>query len=109
MNKIDDTTKKEEEIDETTEKEESCENVCAEEDTLVEELDRDIIKDIKSIFEDHDCAYPLDDVIEELKDLGYRNPGGVITLALQDDAIYVDSVEDSGMVYLAVVEKDEEE
>ena len=108
MNKIEDTTKKEDEItekaDEITEKDESTEDVCTDEDT-----DRDIIDDIKSIFEDPDCAYPLNDVIDGLKVLGYKNPGGAITLALQDEAIYVDSVEDSGMVYLAAVEKDEEE
>jgi hypothetical protein len=107
MNKMEDKTKEEE--DEIVEKEEPSEDICEEEDALVEELDRDIINDIKSIFKDSDCAYPLDDVIDELEELGYKNPGGVITLALQDEAIYVDSVEDSGMVYLAIVEKDEEE
>lgn len=74
-----------------------------------EEIDRDVIKDLISIFDDVSFAYPLNDVISELRELGYDNPGTVITLALQDDVIYVDSVEDSGMVYLAVVEQDEEE
>lgn len=99
--------------DESTEKN-TCgcagEQVCTEEGTLVEEEeDRDVINDIIKIFEDTSCAYPLDDVIAELKELGYENPGGVITLALQDDVIYVDSVEDSGMVYLAVSNQSEEE
>jgi hypothetical protein len=74
-----------------------------------EEIDRDVIKDLISIFDDVNFAYSLNDVIAELRELGYDNPGTIITLALQDDVIYVDSVEDSGTVYLAVVEQDEEE
>jgi hypothetical protein len=109
MNTKEDAIKKEDEIEEK----DSCgitdESVCTEEETLVEEVDRDVINDILSIFEDPDSAYPLEDVIEELKGLGYKNPGGAITLALQDDVIYVDSVEDSGMVYLAVTQQDGEE
>jgi hypothetical protein len=82
-----------------TEEEDKCENG----------IDRDVIKDLISIFDDVNFAYPLNDVIAELRKLGYDNPGTVITLALQDDVIYVDSVEDSGMVYIAVIEQDEEE
>lgn len=108
MNQIEDVTKKEDEITEKEINECTDENVCSDEDNLVEEVDRDIISDILSIFDDPDSAYPLIDVIDELKALGYKNPGGAITLALQDEAIYVDSVEDSGMVYLAVTDKDEE-
>jgi hypothetical protein len=129
MNTKEDVTKKEDEItekgtcgctsesvtkkeDEITEKgtcgctsEDVCasEDVCTEED-VVEEVDRDVINDILSIFEDPESAYPLDDVLEELEGLGYKNPGGALTLALQDDVIYVDSIEDSGMVYLAVTD-----
>lgn len=106
MNTKEDVTKKEDEIEEK----DTCgcgdESVCTEDETLVEEVDRDVISDILSIFEDPDSAYPLDDVIEELKGLGYKNPGGALTLALQDDVIYVDSVEDSGMVYLAVADQE---
>jgi len=80
---------------------------CAEEGTLVE--GSDVINDIMTIFEDPDCAYPLDDVIDELRALGHENPGKILTLALQDDVIYVDSVEDDGMVYLALIEQDEGE
>lgn len=102
------TTKK---SDENTE-ENTCgcsgENVCTDGDISIEE-DRDVINDIRSIFSDHDCAYSLDDVIAELEELGYENPGVVITLALQDDVIYVDSVENNGAVYLALTEQDEEE
>jgi hypothetical protein len=101
------TTKKDENTEENT-----CGctgvNVCTEGDVSVEE-DRDVINDVRSIFDDPDCAYPLNDVIAELKELEYDNPGGVITLSLQDEVIYVDSVEDDGTVYLALTEQDEEE
>jgi len=109
MNTEENVTKKKDE----SAKEDQCvcteENTCGctEENTLVEESD--VINDIMTIFEDPDCAYPLDDVIDELRGLGHENPGKILTLALQDDVIYVDSVEDDGMVYLALIEQDEGE
>ncbi len=65
--------------------------------------------DIMKIFENTDCAYPLEDIISELKNLGHSSPGTLIVCAIQDNLIYVDSIEDDGTVYLAVVDQDEEE
>lgn len=101
-----------EEVDKTEDGETTTEITTEEGEATTEEgeeVDRDVIKDLLSIFDDVNFAYPLNDVIAELRELGYDNPGTIITLALHDDVIYVDSVEDSGMVYLAVAEQDEEE
>lgn len=90
------------------------ENTTAEDNAKIEENsnpeeNHDIVDDIKKIFENYEYAYPLEDIIEEIKNLGYKNPGMIITNAIQDDLLYVDSIEDDGIVYLALIEQDEEE
>jgi hypothetical protein len=88
--------------------ERSCIQTCTEENMNTEKT-RDVISDITKIFDDTNCAYSLKDVIDELKRLGYENPGTAILYAMQDDLLCVDSIEDDGLVYLAILEQDEEE
>ncbi len=65
--------------------------------------------DIAKVFENPEYAYPLEDVLEEFKKLGYTDVGKTVLYAIQDDLLYVDNIEDDGTVYIAVVEDDEEE
>ncbi len=65
--------------------------------------------DITKVFENPEYAYPLEDVLEEFKKLGYTDVGKTVLYAMQDDLLYVDNIEDDGTVYIAVVEDDEEE
>ncbi len=73
------------------------------------EINVDIMNDIRSILEEPNYAYPLEDVIEELKKLGYDNPGKIVLCAIQDEFLYIDDIEDDGVVYLAIVDQDKEE
>ena len=68
----------------------------------------DATEDIIKIFEDPDYAYPLEDIIAELKKLEYTNPGLSVLCAIQDEILYLDSIEDNGAVYVALVDRDEE-
>ena len=68
--------------------------------------ENDMKYDVMKIFEDADYAYPLEDVIEELRKFGYVNPGSVILSSLQREILYIDSIEDDGTVFLAVTEED---
>lgn len=79
-----------------------------EEDTNVEK-NVDVTDDIKKIFEDPEYAYPLEDIITELKELGYANPGSVVLCAIQDEILYLDSIEDSGTVFIALVDNEEKD
>lgn len=63
------------------------------------------IDEIKTIFDNSEYAYPLEDVMGEFRNLGHNNPGMIITCAIQDELLYVDSIEDNGTVYLALVEE----
>ena len=67
--------------------------------------ENDVKDDIMKIFEDADYAYPLEDIIEELRKFGYVSPGSVVLGALQRDVLYIDSIEDDGIIYLAVTEE----
>jgi len=78
------------------------ENKCSDENT-------DLKKDLLKIFENREYAYPLIDVMEELNKLGYTNIGSIVTCSIQDEFLYVDSIEDGGTVYIALVDQDEEE
>ena len=85
----------------------STEENTKKENTNVEE-NVDATNDIMGLFEDPEYAYPLEDIISELKELGYSNPGSVVLCAMQDDILYVDSIEDNGTVYVALVDHDED-
>lgn len=86
---------------------ENCIHLCLKEDvteggnTSIEE-NSGVMDKLTSIFDDPECAYSLIDVMEELEEIGYENPGGIITLALQDNVLYVDSIDKDGTVYLAL-------
>jgi hypothetical protein len=80
-----------------------------EQENIDPQENHDITSDIMKIFEDTEYAYPLEDVMGELKKLGYSNIGTIVTCAIQDELIYVDSIEDDGTVYIALVDQDEEE
>ncbi len=67
----------------------------------------EIINDLMKIFDNSEYAYPLIDVMEELKNLGHSNPGAIITDALHDELLYTDSVEDDGTVYIALVDEED--
>ena len=84
-------------------------SIDKEEDNDIIEMNSDIEDDIMGIFEKPDCAYPLEDIIEELKKLGYPNPGPIVLYAIQDELLYIDSIEDDGVVYLAIEDQEEGE
>lgn len=94
---------------EKTDTENTDEEQTSEENTNTGEISNDVKDDIMKVFENTDCAYPLEDVMAELKELDHPSPGAIIVCAIQDNLIYVDSIEDNGTVYLAVVDKNEEE
>lgn len=79
-----------------------------EENTSSEE-NCDATNDIMKIFENPEYAYPLEDIMSELRELGHSNPGTIITCAIQDELLYVDNIEDDGTVYIALVDQDEGE
>lgn len=58
--------------------------------------------DLLAIFDDHDYAYPLEDLIHRLKKSGYSNPGEIIVEAIQDNFIYADSIDNDGTIYFAL-------
>lgn len=59
------------------------------------------------IFSDINEALPLENVISELKELGYSNTGAAILRTLQDGYLYMDDIESDGTVYIALTEKGE--
>lgn len=85
----------------TNAQEESEEDQCKDDDN------KEDIKDIIGIFEYIDDALLLEDIIQELKDLGYVSPGDVILDALRDELLYVDDIDDDGNIYLALAESGE--
>lgn len=88
------------------------EKTCAITDETVTDINanieenKDVTSDIIAIF-NPEYAYPLEDIMGELRTLGYSNPGSVVLCAIQDDILYVDSIEDDGTVYIAIVDNDE--
>ena len=72
-------------------------------------LDSKIEDDILGILDKPDYAYPLEDIMKELKKLGYHNPGSIVLYAIQDELLYIDNIEDDGVVYLAIGDQDEGE
>ncbi len=46
-------------------------------------------------------------MVEEFKKLGYSEPGNIITFAIQEELLYVDSIENDGTVYIATVDNEE--
>ena len=61
--------------------------------------------DIAEIFNAIDDAIPLVDIIAELADLGYSEPGKIVVNAMQENILYVESidyVDGSIAVYMAL-------
>ncbi len=75
----------------------------------VVEQERDIEEDILKVFEHPEYAYPMIDVIEEFKKLGYSEAGKAILYAIQDELLYLDSIDEDGTVYIAVVDDEDDE
>ena len=65
------------------------------------------IDGILEAFDDPDCAYPLEDIIESLKDSGYADPGIVIVDAIGENILCVDSIENDETMYLALTKEGE--
>ena len=49
--------------------------------------------DIAEIFEAIDDAIPLVNLIAELEGLGYSEPGKIVVSAMQENILYVDTIE----------------
>lgn len=58
--------------------------------TAIEDKERN---DIAEIFDAIDDAIPLVNMIAELADLGYSEPGKIVVNAMREDILYVESIE----------------
>lgn len=65
--------------------------------------------DVEKIFSDTEYSYLLEDVIEEIKKLGYSNPGTTILKAIEDEILYIDDIENDGSVYISTVDISDED
>lgn len=85
--------------------------VCIKIETREEDVDKDKkreeIDDLLEGFDDPDYAYPLDDIIESLKDSGHTDPGTIIVYALGENILCVDSIEDDETMYIALTKEGE--
>jgi len=69
--------------------------------------DLDPKRDIIDIFESPDDALPISDILEELKDK-HDDPGDIIKDAIDEELIYIDTIDKDGTVYLALTDAGEE-
>ena len=59
-------------------------------------------EEVVGIFENIDFAYPLNEIIEELKDNGYPDAGKIVLNAMRDKILDISDVENDGTVYIAL-------
>lgn len=57
--------------------------------------------DIVNMFSNIDDAMPIEDIANELDDLGYQHPGEIIS-RLMENILYIDDIEDDGSIYVAL-------
>lgn len=70
-----------------------------------EDKKKEEIDDILDAFDDPDYAYPLEDIIQSLEESGHADPGTVVVCAINDNILYVDSIDEDEVVYIALTEK----
>lgn len=63
--------------------------------------------DIVNIFSNIDDAIPIEDIANELDELGYQHPGKIIGRAI-GNILYIDDIEDDGSIYVALTSTGEE-
>lgn len=63
------------------------------------------IDDLLGAFDDLDYAYPLEDIIQTLQESEYTDPGTIITDAINDKLLYVDSIDEDNTVYIALTDE----
>lgn len=63
--------------------------------------------DIVNMFYNIDDAIPIEDIANELEELGYRHPGKIIG-SVMEDILYIDDIEDDGSIYVALTIAGEE-
>jgi hypothetical protein len=73
----------------------------------IDEDERNEQEDLVGIFNNMDDAISVNDMVEELSDLGYAHPGKVINNAI-DDILYIDDVEDDATIYVALTSSGED-
>jgi len=74
----------------------SGENV---EESLLSREEKEIIV---KIFESTEFEYPIDEILEELKNNGYLDVGKMILDAIYDNFLDISSIDNDGTVYIAL-------
>ena len=65
------------------------------------------IGDLLEAFDDPDYAYPLEDIMESLRDSGHTDPGTIIVDAISKNILCIDSIEDDETTYIALTKEGE--
>lgn len=65
-------------------------------------LSKEEREEVVRIFENIDFAYPLKDMIEELKNNGYSDAGKIIFNAMFYNILDISDIENDGTVYIAL-------
>ncbi len=63
--------------------------------------------DIVDMFFNINDAIPIEDIANELDELGYQHPGKIIGNAMEN-ILYIDDIEDDGSIYVALTSTGEE-
>ena len=68
---------------------------------------REEIDDILDAFDDADYAYPLEEIIQSLRDSGYPDPGTTIVDAINDGILCMDSIDEDDVTYITLTKEGE--